>query len=204
MAIKNLRPPHYAADKPGHYVYRGDDSIDRERVERELAEMGAAAEARLKDDPNADVTDLLPHMHPLERWFTGVGRFDMDAIDYLQGKPVTIRSYFSKGKPVIFVLKRLSAEQYHSCMALRRRGDFELAHVKACRLGLSNIIDGGIKLQLDRDGEVSDATIDALMAADPTLPVWIGQAVLWGYCAPITDAEGKPSGCAPAGSSPRA
>lgn len=191
MAIKNLRPPHYAADKPGHYVYRGDDSVDRERIDRELAEMGAAAEDRLKADPDADISDLLPSVHPLERWFTGVGRYDLEAVDYHLGKPVTISSYFCKGKPTIFVLRRLSAEEYHACMAMRRRGDFELASLRACRLGLADIIDGGVKLVRNADGEVSDLSINQLMAADPLLPVWIGTAILLGLCAPITDAEGK-------------
>jgi len=191
MAIKNLRPPHYAADKPGHYVYRGDDAVDRERIDRELAEMGAAAEERLKADPEADVSDLLPHMHPYERWMTGIGRYDLDAVDYLMGKPVRVGDYFCKGKPCLFVLRRLTAEQYHACMALRRRGDFELASLRACRLALVDIIDGGVKLVRNRDDEVSDATIDAMMAADPLLPVWVGTAILLGYCAPITDAEGK-------------
>lgn len=191
MAIKNLRPPHYAADKPGHYVYRGDDSVDRERIDRELAEMGAAAEERLKADPNADVSDLLPHNHVYEKWMVGVGRYDLDAVDYLMGKPVRVGDYFSKGKPCLFVLRRLTAEQYHVCMAMRRRGDFELASLRACRLGLVDIIDGGVKLVRNRDDEVSDATIDAMMAADPLLPVWVGSAILLGYCAPITDAEKK-------------
>ncbi len=191
MAIKNLRPPHYAADKPGHYVYRGDDSVDRERIDRELAEMGSAAEARLKADPEADISDLFPAKHPLEMWWTGVGRYDLDAVGYFMGKPVTIRDYFSKGKPTIFELRRLSAEQYHTCQAMRRRGDFELASLKACRLGLADVIDGGIKLVRSGDGEVSDVTINQLMQADPLLPVWIGTAILLGYCAPVTDAEGK-------------
>lgn len=191
MAIKNLRPPHYAADKPGHYVYRGDDSVDRERIDRELAEMGAAAEERLKADPNADVTDLLPHNHPYERWMAAVGRFDLDAVDYLMGKPVRVGDYFCKGKPTIFVMRRLTAEQIVSCMVMRWRGDHHLSSLRACRLGLVEIIDGGVKLVRNRDDEVSDATIDAMMMADPMLPVWVGTAILLGYCAPITDAEGK-------------
>lgn len=193
MAIKGLiRPPHYSAEKPGSYIYRGDDSVDRERIDRELAEMGAAAEARLKDDPAADVSDLLPHNHVYERWMTGVGRYDLDAVDYHLGKPVTIGSYFSKSRPTVFLLRRLTPEQYLACMAMRRRGDHELASLKACRLGLADIVDGGVKLVRDMDGEVSDATINQLMAADPLLPVWIGTALLLGYCAPITDAEKKP------------
>lgn len=191
MAIRGLKPPHYSAAKPGSMVYRNDDSIDRERVDRELAELGAAAEERLKADPSADISDLLPHQHPLEMWLQGVGRYDLEATGYLMGRPVRIADYFSKGKPTIFVLKRLSAEQYHSCMAMRRRGDFELASLRACRLGLADIIDGGVKLTRNADGEVSDATINAMMAADPLIPVWVGTAILLGYCAPITDAEGK-------------
>jgi hypothetical protein len=189
MGIKTLRPPHYAADKPGHYVYRGDDSIDRERYDRELAEMGAAAEARLTAAPGADVRDLLPGEHPLERYWTGAHRFDLDAVDYFLGKPVTIRDYFSKGKPAIFVFRRLTAEQYHSCMAMRRRGDYELASLRACRLGLVDIIDGDIKVT--RGDELSDATMKALQDADPNLPVWLGSAILFGYCKPATDAEKK-------------
>ena len=191
MAIRNPRPPHHAADKPGHYIYRGDDSVDRERIDRELCEMGAAAEARLAADPEADVKDLLPHQHPYERFMVGVGRYDLDAVDYFMGKPVRVGDYFCKGKPAIFVLRRLSAEEYHTCAAMRRRGDFELASLRACRLGLADIIDGGVKLVRNADGEVSDLTINLLMAADPLLPVWIGTAILLGYCAPITDAEGK-------------
>jgi len=191
MAIKNLRPPHYAADKPGHYVYRGDDSVDRERIDRELAELGAAAEERLKADPDADVSDLLPHMHPYERWMTGIGRYDLDAVDYFMGKPVRVGDYFCKGKPTIFVLRRLSAEQIVSCTMMRHRGEAQLSSLRACRLGLVDIIDGGVKLVRNADGEVSDATINQLMAADTWLPVWIGTAILLGYCAPITDAEGK-------------
>lgn len=191
MGIAKLKPPHHAADKPGHYVYRGDDSIDTERVDRELAEMGAEAERRLAEDPDADVTDLLPHAHPLEAWFTGVGRYDMDAVGYLLGKPVRIGDYFSKGKPAVFVLRRLRPEDYTACMAMRRRGDHELASLRACRLGLADILDAPIKLVRSADGEVSDATIEALMRADPLLPIWIGSALLFGYCAPVTDAEGK-------------
>jgi hypothetical protein len=189
MGIKTLRPPHHAADKPGHYVYRRDDSIDTERYERELAEMGAAAEARLTADPDADISDLLPGTHPLERYWHGAHRFDLDAVDYHLGKPVTIREYFSKGKPVIFVFRRLSPEQYHSCMAMRRRGDFELAALRACRLGLVDIIDGAIKVV--RTDELTDATLQLLQDADPLLPVWLGTAILLGYCKPVTDSEKK-------------
>lgn len=193
MAIKNLRPPHYSADKPGSYVYRNDDALDRERYERELSEMGAAAEARLKADPGADISDLFPGKHPLEMWWTGVGRYDLDAVGYFMGAPVRIGDYFSKGKPTIFQLRRLSPEQHLACTAMRRRGDFELASLKACRYGLADVIDGGIKLVRNGDGEVSDLTINQLMSADPLLPVWIGTAILLGYCGPITADEGRPS-----------
>jgi hypothetical protein len=191
MAIKNLKPPHYSADKPGSYIYRGDDSIDHERHARELAELGAAAEARLKADPEADISDLLPSKHPLEEWWTGVGRYDLDAVGYFMGTPVRIGDYFSKGKPTIFQLRRLSADDYLTCYAMRRRGDHELAYLRACRLGLVDIIDGGIKLVRNNDDEVAESTINALMAAEPTLPVWIGMAILLGYCGPVTDAEKK-------------
>lgn len=191
MAIKNLRPPHYAADKPGHYIAREDDSLDRERFTRELEAMGAALEQKLTEDPDLDVaaSGLLPTDHPLNRYWSGAHRYDLDAVDYFMGAPVRIRDYFNKGEPQIFVFRRLSPEQYQECMAMRRRGDFELSCLRACRLGVTEVM-GKPEIKLRRvDGELDDASMQALHNADPELPMWLGSMNLLGYSGGLRDTE---------------
>lgn len=204
MGIKTLRPPHYAADKSGHFIYRGDSSIDWERYERELAEMGAAAEQLLQEKPGADIRHLTPSEHPLERYWAGAHRFDLDAVDYHLGKPVTIRDYFSKGEPTIFVFKRLSSDEYTTCMAMRMQAyrvrpdrpepdevKIHLAANRACRFGLADIIGGPYKLTRDSDGGVSEDIMVKLQEENQYLPVGLGNAILLGYCQPLTSVEKK-------------
>jgi len=191
MAIKNLRPPHYAADKPGHYIARTDDALDTERYHAELEAMGAELAKRLEADPDLDVkaTGLLVTDHPLNRYWSGAHRFDLDAVDYFMGAPVKIRDYFNKGEPQVVVFRRLSPEEYQQCMSLRRRGDYELSSLRACRLGVIEVI-GAPPIKLRRvDGELDDASMQALHDADPDLPLWLGTANLLGYSGGLRDIE---------------
>lgn len=178
-----LRPPHYAADKPGIYITRTDDALDKVRLERELAEIKAA---KLAETPDASETELADAAagHPLNRYWAGEHRFDLDAVDYFRGQPVKIRDYFNQAEPAAFTLRRLSVEELYS---LDVQQVFAQRMALACRLGVESC--SAVKLTKN-SGKLDDASMRALYDADPTLPLALGLAVV-DYNRPISESEGK-------------
>lgn len=181
---KKLRPPHYAADKPGAYITRTDEALDKDRLERELAEIKAAIVAANPDATEGEIDDAQAQ-HPLRRYWRGEHRFDLDAIDYHQGKPVKIRDYFNQAEPVIFTIRRLRApEEMYQLEAVQL---FTARCALACRMG----VEGCSAVKLTREsGKLDDASMRALYDADETLPIALGLAVM-DYNRPLSDAEKK-------------
>lgn len=178
---KKLRPPHYAADKVGQYITRTDESIDRERVDRERAELRGATLAA-NPDATEDELQAAEEAHPLVRYWDGAHRYDLDAVDYFRGKPVKIREYFNQCEPVIWTLRRLSVEESYQVTGVQL---YTARAALACRLG----VDACSAIKLTKlGGRLDDASMLALYDADETLPLALGLAVI-AYNRPLSEAE---------------
>lgn len=181
---KKLRPPHYAADKPGSYITITDESLDKARLERELDEIKAAVLAANPDATEAEIEEARG-LHPLRRYWRGEHRFDLDAVDYYQGAPVKIRDYFNQAEPVIFTLRRLrKPEEMYQLDAVQL---FAARCALACRMGV--VACSAVPLKVDA-GRLDDASMAALYDADETLPLALGLAVM-DYNRPLSESEGK-------------
>lgn len=170
------RPPQHRADVPGVFIPKSDSSFDRDRYDREILKM--------KEEGH----DL--HLHPIERYFSGETRYDLQATEVLFGESCCASDYFKKDEPEKFVLRRLDWAQWHAVMALIEQEQFGQAQLLACRYGVAEVQGSPIKLQGAQAGMLSHEDMQRLFDADPTLPSSLGFAV-WRYSRPLTDAEKK-------------
>jgi hypothetical protein len=158
-----LRPPQYRADAPGRYIHASDDAWDHERIERE----------KLGDD------------HPLVRYLSGQTRYDLDA----EG----VRDFLRKGaQPVVFVLRRLSHQEYIDCLDIDRH---HARSAKAALLGVVRVEGGMTCAKFGRE------ELEQLHEYSRDLPIDLGIAVLR-YGRPPDAAEGKRSGSGGGATSP--
>jgi hypothetical protein len=171
MARRSI--PQYDPAKRGSFILETDSSFDLARFEAETATLVSAGRE--------------PSEHPMFRYWTGDGRFDLDAEMQHDGLPVRPRDYFNQGdEPEVFVLRRLTWQEFND---VERMSDDRSQSLKACRLGVAAIEGSPIKLRAV-NGQLTDESMQALHDLDPGLPVRLGVAVRLYNRAP-TDAEKK-------------
>lgn len=170
------RPPQHRADTPGTFIPRNDSSFDKDRFDKEIAKLDAEG-----GDKGS---------HPIERYYSGETRYDLQATEVLFGEGVCAGDYFKKEDPERFTLRRLDWSQWHAVMALIEGGQFGQAQLLAARYGVSGVENSTIKLSGAQAGLLSHEDMQRLFDADPALPSSLGFAV-WRYSRPLSDAEKK-------------
>ncbi|WP_434424616.1 hypothetical protein [Nannocystis pusilla] len=170
-------PPQHRADVPGIYIPRSDSSFDRDRFDRELKQLEEAGEAKSS--------------HPIERYYAGHTRYDLQATDLILGQAVKVADYFRAGdEPEKWILRRLTWDQWHRVMALIEQGQLSEAQLLACRLGIADVQNSPIKLEGTQAGLLTHADMQRIHDADAQLALLLGFAV-WMYSKPLTDQEKK-------------
>lgn len=169
-------PPQHRADTPGVFIARNDSSFDADRVARELLLMG---------EQGIDAA-----LHPVERYYAGATRYDLQAPDMVLGQVVRAADYFRRDTPEEFVLRRLDWEQWHRVLGLIEGGQFAAAQLLAARLGVAEVRGSPLKLQGAAAGLLTHEDMQRLFEADSSLPSTLGFAV-WRHSRPLTDAEKK-------------
>ena len=170
------RPPQHRADAPGVFIPRTDESFDRDRYDAEIRKM---REAKL---PIAD--------HPIERYYSGRTRYDLDASDLLFGQEVTARGYFSREAPEMFVLRRLGRAEFHRVMHLAEAGQVVEGQLLACRYGVAAVENSTVRLQGAESGLLTHEDMQSLFEAEQTLCSALGFAV-FRFGQQLTPAEKK-------------
>jgi len=171
-------PPQHRADTPGTYIPRGDSAFDRDRYDREIAQLEEAGEPRSS--------------HPIERYYSGATRYDLQATEILFGQKVSPADYynFRDDQPEKWILRRLSWDQWHRVMALVESGNLSEAQLLACRYGISEVQNSPIKLEGAQAGMLTHADMQRIHDADAGLALLLGFAA-WMYSRPLSDQEKK-------------
>ena len=182
-----LKPPTHAIDGLAVFVASTDPVWD---LDRTVAEAHAQVNRALVDKqktvagPDAITAELTAAERvaaiaraPVERYYAGKTRFQLDAPDWAaDGSPTTARNYLKAGeKPAEFGLRRLSFRAYQEIAELENP---RARLVEACRLGLRSITADGYRWRATGDGPAGDEQIEALHEANPALVTEIGGAVL--------------------------
>lgn len=129
--------------------------------------------------------------HPIERYYAGETRYDLQAAEILFGDAVTAGSYFDSSKePERFTIRRLDWAQWHAVMGLIEQAQFGQAQLLAARYGIASVENSPIKLSGAQAGMLTHEDMQRLFDADPALPSALGFAV-WKYSRPLTDQEKK-------------
>jgi len=182
-----LKPPTHAIDGLAVFIASTDPVWD---LDRTVAEAHAQVNRALVDKqktvagPDAITAELTAAERvaaiaraPVERYYAGKTRFQLDAPDWAaDGSPTTARNYLKAGeKPAEFGLRRLSFRAYQEIAELENP---RARLVEACRLGLRSITADGYRWRATGDGPAGDEQIEALHEANPALVTEIGGAVL--------------------------
>lgn len=177
------RPPQHRADAEAVLILRQDDAWDHERIEAEIAELVEEFES----GSIAGDDDSRP-AHPVEDYWAGRTRFDLDAPRQFRGKVVTAREYLDEAKsPVEFVLRKLDGSKYRRLQSKAVVDAVEATH-EACRIGVKTC--RGLKLPSAKTGRLNREDTDMLVDLD--LDLDIGSAV-FALARPLDDAEKKAS-----------
>ena len=194
-----LKPPTHAIDGLAVFIASTDPVWD---LDRTVAEAHAQVNRALVDKqktvagPDAITAELTAAERvaaiaraPVERYYAGKTRFQLDAPDWAaDGSPTTARNYLKAGeKPAEFGLRRLSFRAYQEIAELENP---RARLVEACRLGLRSITADGYRWRATGDGPAGDEQIEALHEANPALVTEIGGAVLLLSRPPDPEAEG--------------
>ena len=194
-----LKPPTHAIDGLAVFVASTDPVWD---LDRTVAEAHAQVNRALVDKqktvagPDAITAELTAAERvaaiaraPVERYYAGKTRFQLDAPDWAaDGSPTTARNYLKAGeKPAEFGLRRLSFRAYQEIAELENP---RARLVEACRLGLRSITADGYRWRATGGGPAGDEQIEALHEANPALVTEIGGAVLLLSRPPDPEAEG--------------
>lgn len=177
------RPPQHSADATPIFIASSDDAWDKDRVARERAAL-----------PKGD-------RHPLDDYYAGRTRFDLDAPLTLSGQTVTIRDYLREGAaPTVFRLRRVTGlERQQAKAAFQDKGEAAAdrrltALWKLARAGVVEVVDGFDGKPWDIEGggglPLTEADAQQLYDADPMLVEELGYAVYFAS-APLSEAEGK-------------
>ena len=182
-----LKPPTHAIDGLAVFVASTDPVWD---LDRTVAEAHAQVNRALVDKqktvagPDAITAELTAAERvaaiaraPVERYYAGKTRFQLDAPDWAaDGSPTTARNYLKAGeKPAEFGLRRLSFRAYQEIVEIENP---RARLIEACRLGLRSITADGYRWRATGDGPAGDEQIEALHEANPALVTEIGGAVL--------------------------
>lgn len=173
-----LRPPQHRVDAPIVFVHPSDPAWDKERVDKEMTELGDRAQ-----------------YHPVVRYLGGWTRYNIDAPGTLaDGSVTTAREYLDESKqPTVFKLRRLTFDEWYEVEPLVEKARRSLespfaGYIKACRFGLESIENGPA---LEMPGRrCSHADMTKLYATRQDLPYDIGEAV-YQASMPLTESEGK-------------
>ena len=182
-----LKPPTHAIDGLAVFIASTDPVWD---LDRTVAEAHAQVNRALVDKqktvagPDAITAELTAAERvaaiaraPVERYYAGKTRFQLDAPDWAaDGSPTTARNYLQVGEqPAEVGLRRLSFRAYQEIAELENP---RARLVAACRLGLRSIPADGYRWRPTGDGPAGDEQIEALHEANPALVTEIGGAVL--------------------------
>lgn len=171
------RPPQHRADTPGIYIPKSDSSFDVDRFEKEIARM------------KTDGLDI--NTHPIEVYYSGRTRYDLDATEVLFGGSVCARDYFDGSKePERWTLRRLSWDQWHKVAALVTGGNFDEGMLVAARFGITGVENSPLKPKGAEVGLLTYEDCQAIFDADQSLLSSLGYAV-WRYSQELTGAEKK-------------
>lgn len=170
------RPPQHRADVPGVFIPRSDGAFDRDRYDREVARLEADGGDR--------------SAHPIERYYSGETRYDLQAVEVLFGESVCAGDYFRGEDPERFTLRRLDWSQWHQVMSLIESGSFSQAQLLAARVGVAGVENSTIKLTGAAAGMLTHDDMQRLFDADPGLPSALGFAA-WRYSRPLSESEKK-------------
>ena len=182
-----LKPPTHAIDGLAVFIASTDPVWDLDRTVAEAhAQVNRALVHKQKTvaGPDAITAELTAAERvaaiaraPVERYYAGKTRFQLDAPDWAaDGSPTTARNYLKAGeKPAEFGLRRLSFRAYQEIAELENP---RARLVEACRLGLRSITADGYRWRATGDGPAGDEQIEALHEANPALVTEIGGAVL--------------------------
>lgn len=154
-----LKIPHYTPRATGTYICEDDTAIDHGRFERECADLVKAG--REVDE------------HPMVRYWSGVGRFDLDAVMDFDGQQVRPRDYITGAEPELWTLRRLTWAEYNE---VDRIGDHRTQALRACQFGVIAVEGSDLKLTVT-GGKLTDASMQALHDIHPSLAVTLGVAV---------------------------
>jgi hypothetical protein len=181
MAIR--RPPQHRADAQPLYIARFDDAWDAERIERERT---ALANENAKTE------------HPVDLYYSGRTRYDLDAPCTIGGQVVTARHYLREGaSPTVFELRRVDGRRHDQALAVWARPQERVAaQWDLARWGVVRVTEGfgGAEWKLEGGAgglPLTEADVQLFFDAHGMLPALLGIAVL-NASAPLSEAEGKP------------
>lgn len=150
-----FRPPQHRIDAPALYVAKSDD-WDFDRIDRERKEHGE---------------------HPVDRYWRGDTRFDLDARETYAGAEVAPRDYLG-GDYTVFHLRRLDSESQALCADIHRRHGPISMYRCMVMCGVMKI-DNGPEFSIDpATGVLAKRCVDEICATGTlALLIELGQAV---------------------------
>lgn len=178
-----IKPPTHAIDGLAVFISATDPAWDFERLaaERDAQVARALAEKQTVMDLPLDLTRAETQAAiaraPVERYYAGKSRFQLDAPDWAaDGSPSTARAYLKAGeKPAEFGLRRLGFQAFQEIMETEHP---RARLIGACRAGLRSIKADGYNWRAAGDEPADDEQLEALHGASPALVTEIGSAVM--------------------------
>jgi len=142
------RPPQHAVDATPIYVPPDDDAWDTERIEREKAEAGDRG--------------LEPDGHPVEAYWAGDTRYDLEAPVSWGGLVAAPREYLDDTKlPERWILRRLRPRDYARISETYDRGQRAEACYDACVVGIEGV-ENGPRLRGAKAGRLTERDMEHL------------------------------------------
>lgn len=174
-----MNPPQHRAGAKHIYVWDADPAWDLDKIESDRKAIDDAEQGGLE--------------HPVEKYYTGESRYDIDAEYQAPDGPKTARSYL-KGTPTEFELRPLEMREFYEVRGLLALGPSNAwkAGLRALEHGLVGG-EGPLAPKMDANGTIKEESLERLFKRDHNLPIAIGNAV-WLLSQPPNDAEKKPSG----------
>jgi hypothetical protein len=178
MAIR--RPPQHAADAAPLFIASTDDAWDSDLIKRERADLKNHNGAR----------------HPIDVYYSGESRYDLDAAVPIGGQAITPRFYLRDGAtPTIFRLRRDASMALRRSQAIAVYTDpraWAAALWDLARHGVRDISEAAASWDLEGGGPrpLSDADMQTLHDLGDGILQALGIAVLHAN-APLSDTEGK-------------
>ena len=170
------RPPQHAADAVPLFIASEDDAWDKDRIAGERKNLPKGAR------------------HPIDDYYAGATRYDLDAPMTLSGQTVMIRDYLREGStPTVFRLRRVSGLERQQLSAVHKDPQARLPALwRLAKLGVVDVTDGFSGAPWDLQGgqalPLSEADMQALYDASASLPEDLGYAVYF-VSAPLSEVE---------------